>query len=55
MQSLERYLSKNILCTCLFFFLRFMYKGEISWWIFKVVFLEMRILQIGQYVMGPTK
>ena len=32
-----------------------MYKGKISLWIFKVVFLEMRILRIRQYVMCPTK
>ena len=32
-----------------------MYKSEISRWIFKVVFLEMRILRIRQYVMWPTK
>ena len=31
-----------------------MYKGEISWRIFKVVFLKMRILRIRQYVMWPT-
>ena len=31
-----------------------MYKGKISRWIFKVVFLEMRILRIRKYVMWPT-
>ena len=31
-----------------------MYKGKISRWIFKVDFLEMRILRIRQYVMWPT-
>ena len=37
-----------------FSILLFMYKGKISRWIFKVVFLEMRILRIRQYVMWPT-
>ena len=37
-----------------FSILLFMYKGKISRWIFKVVFLEMRILRIRRYVMWPT-
>ena len=37
-----------------FSILFFIYKGKISRWIFKVVFLEMRVLRIRQYVMWPT-
>ena len=51
---MECYLGKRMLHAC-FSILLFMYKGKISRWSFKVVFLEMRILRIRQYVMWPTK
>ena len=53
-KSLECYLGKSMLHAC-FLILLFMYKSKISRWVFKVVFLEMRILRIRQYVMWPTK
>ena len=50
---MECYVGKSMLHAC-FSILLFMYKGKILRWIFKVVFLEMRILRIRQYVMWPT-
>ena len=50
-KSLECCFGKNIFDPC-FSTLLYMYKGKISRQIFKVVFLEMHILQIRQYVMS---